>query len=253
MSSGKVRFAELEARGWTREIAQLHGLAPRHHWWVLADALAIEATPLWQAHRDAAAAGEKLSWSKTELIEAGWTEGLIAEHLGDPHLTVNIGRGRVRHIWLPDQVARAESSPVWQAAAAKVAASRPARSKASKDAAAVRAEPVLEAAREAASRLTITVPDDLTLIEARRRAIDSAASWLASKGRPLEVAKLTDEQRERMLRNWFRHELTNYDSLLRGLNAQFRGIPGVVEMYEGIIRPAADAIVEEAISLLPHR
>lgn len=253
MSSGKVRFAELEARGWTREIAQLHGLAPRHHWWVLADALAIESTPLWREHRDAAAAGEKLSWSKTELIDAGWTEGLIAEYLGDPHLTVNVGRGRVRHIWMADQVARAESNPAWQAAAAKVAAARPARSKASKDAAALRAEPVLEAAREAAAHLTITLPESLTLAEARRVSIESAASWLASKGRPLDVAKLTDEQRERMLRNWFRHELTNYDALLRGLNAQFRGVPGVVEMYEGIVRPAVDSIVEEAISGLPPR
>jgi hypothetical protein len=253
MSSGKVRFADLEARGWTREIAQLHGLAPRHHWWVLADAIAIEATPSWQAHRDAAAAGEKLSWSKTELIEAGWTDGLIAEHLGDPQLTVNIGRGRVRHIWMADRVADAESNPAWQAAAAKVAASRPARSKASKEAAAVRAEPVLEAAHQAAAELSITVPDGLTLEQARRRSIESAATWLASKGRPLDVAKLTDEQRERMLRNWFRHELTNYDGLLRGLNARFRGIPGVVEMYEGIVRPAADAIVEEAISSLPSR
>ena len=56
-----------------------------------------------------------------------------------------------------------------------------------------------------------------------------------------------------MLRNWFRHELTNYDALLRGLNAQFRGVPGVVEMYEGIVRPAVDSIVEEAISGLPPR
>lgn len=247
----KVRFAELEARGWTREIAQLHRLAPSHHWWVLDDALRIEATPAWQRDRDLAAQGLKLSWSKTELIEAGWTEGLIAEHLGQPDMTAKIGKGRVRHIWLTARVEKAEADPGWQAAATKIAAARPARSAASRAAAEERAKPVIAAAHEAAGQLRIDVPADLTIARARAMSIAAVEAWTARKGQPFEASKLNEEQRERILRNFFRHELTNYDQLLAGLNARFRGIPGVVEMYEGIVRPAADAIVETAIAQTP--
>jgi hypothetical protein len=250
--SKKVRFAELEARGWTREIAGLYGLRPRSHWWEIDEALRIEKSGRWQRDRDAVARGETIVFTKAMLIPRGWTDGSIKTFLGEPDHVVDLPKKRKAFYWRSGRVLHAEASPEWQEKAQKVLSERPKRSAAVQQVMDTKIAAVKAASEEQVESLWIRVPAGSTISGLTEKAIRSQVDWLREKkGIDYNVSKMTDADRAKWLRNYVRHELTNYDTLLRGLSARFRGQPGVVAMYEEVVRPHVDRMVEDALAELP--
>ena len=55
---------------------------------------------------------------------------------------------------------------------------------------------------------------------------------------------------ERWCENYLRHECSNYDELLEHVESEFRGQPGVRELYSSIVRPVVDRKVDEVMYAL---
>ena len=133
-----VRFSALEARGWTRDLADLHGdrIARPNRYYDGDVASEIERTPEWQEDAARAARSDPVAFGRADLKRRGWSETMIAQQLGDPDAAGPASGGRVKHLWRAQRVEEAERAAGWANAAATAAA----RSRTGKATAAARAK-----------------------------------------------------------------------------------------------------------------
>lgn len=248
-SKKRVRFSELESRGWRRDLAHIHDLESNNNWWDLDRAIQVEQTVEWQEDTARLANNMAVTYTRLDLKNRGWTEAMIRDFLGGPHATRPLNRSgtHFQYLWRATIVEEIEADENFQermSAAAK-------RSAVGHDAADARTVRVRTAVRKRAERLTIDPPQSLE--ELRENAVKSRQSWYNASSYGGDAGMADDATVDRWCRNYLRHNCSNYDSLLHEVTSEFRGIPGVRDVYDEIIRPHIDELVDDTITELKHQ
>jgi len=208
------------------------------------DVEAAEATPEWETDRVSAARGENISISKTDLKVRGWSPSMMDKLLGEPDYVIPLRQNRVMHKYRVSRVSAAESSDVFRDLRT-AAAARSSRGRAASD---KRAGAVRAAVTVIAEQLVVSPPPTLDAL--RTRALRAQQEWYDSGERGDSVEGADYSTVERWCENYLRHECSNYDELLEHVESEFRGQPGVRELYSSIVRPVVDRKVDEVMYAL---
>lgn len=242
----KLRMAKLIERGWTKELVSLY-LPPFHECnglYPLSDVEKIEHTPEWKADRSSSAAGEHISLSKADLKSRGWSLSMMEKLLGEPDFIIRLRQRRVMHKYRVSRITEAEHGEVFQELK-KSAATRSARGKAVTD---KRAEAVRTAVHKMSEQLKVSPPPTLNAL--RKLALDAQQEWYDGGEQGYSVEGVDHATVDRWCRNYLRHNCSNYEDLLERIEYEFRGQPGVRELYDDIVRPMIDRKVNDAMQVL---
>jgi Zn-finger nucleic acid-binding protein len=159
------------------------------------------------------------AWS--ELIkERGWTDGLIKKHLGEPDefkKNPHYKSGPPMRLFLLERVEEIEAQSEVAESIAKVIARRPALSAAAILRADAQRNDLLDAVASVKIEIVRFEPDEL-----RRRAIASYNSLWLDRGKLHKRATASDDPDflDRITRNYARHHLVDYDSILTQLSGR---------------------------------
>lgn len=235
-----LRLADLKERGWTQDLARLHGVV-HNHWYRLGQIEQAEASEAWRRDKEHAQTGVKVAFTRNELVERGWPAPLIREYLGAPASTHDISSGHERliHIWRGQDVTRVEADEAFQERRALFWE----RSDAKKETLADRALQADEAAEMAAASLQVEIPfDDIdNLEEAARLHRNSRNDPFDSVAHLYEVPQSTID---RWVRSYVRHECTDYNNELERLRDEF---PTVRDTLPDTLTRYATRYTEELI------
>ncbi len=242
----KLRRAKLIERGWTDELVSLylqpfhlcHGLHP------VSDVERIERGAEWKADRAASEDMECISISKTDLKSRGWSLSMMEKLLVEPDFVIQLRQNRIMHKYRMSRVVAAESSDMFQDLK-KATAARSVRGKA---VSAKRAEAVRAAATELSEKLRVSPPPTFNAL--KKLALDARQEWYDETDQWRSVNGADGETVDRWCRNYLRHECSNYDDLLEQIEYEFRGQPGVRDLYDAIVRPVIDQKVNDAMRAL---
>lgn len=211
---------------------------------LVSDVERIERSAEWKADRAASENMEYISISKTDLKSRGWSLSMIDKLLGPPDFIIQLRQNRVMHKYRMSRVMDAESSEVFQDLK-KAAAARSVRGKA---VSAKREEAVRAAATKLSEKLHVSPPPTFNAL--KRLALDARQEWYDDTGQWRSVDGADDATVDRWCRNYLRHTCSNYEDLLEQLEYEFRGQPGVRDLYADIVRPVIDRKVNDAIRSL---
>lgn len=247
-TSEYVRSPELEARGWTPELRKAR-LRPHGNTYLRAEVQAVQRTRTWKEDSARAAAGKPVYWTSADLRKRGWTAAMIRDLIGEPHWVQDLGsrgtRIKIRHHYRVAVVERAEADEGFRARL-DAAAKRSARGAAVADR---RREELLAAVRDQATRLRVTPPATLDKLE-ERALTRQQQHYIATEQFDRTAHDADPQTIERWCRNYLRHNCSNYDQLLREIERRFAGIPGISTVYEDIVRPRIDELVNDAFRRL---
>lgn len=219
-------------------------------WYDLDEARKIERRVGWKRDATFAATGQPVLVTREDLKHRGWTKGMVDTFLGSPDAIValNSSGTRTLHLFRNQRAQEAEQTEEYQARA-RVAE---ARSQKSREAAQRRADEVRRAVESRAGHLRVRIPRGVkTLADLRQKALRSRDEFYMDRGDySADPYEADQETVNRWTRNYLRHECSNYEEMLYQVSAEFRGVPGVQDMYHEVIRPIIDQRVEEAIRSL---
>lgn len=240
----KVRFSVLEERGWDSDLRRLY-LPDQYGWFVLDCALAAESTPEWQRDAERVAEGRALLYTRNDLKERGWSVSMIRSLLGEPRVVAELNQSgtRVLHLYHALDVEAAEAEDGFVERRRKAAR----RSAAGRAATAGRAAEVRRVAAARAAELVVTPPESLEQLEASAIAHQNRLYDLRGELHrdPFSADR---ETIDRWCRNYLRHQCSAYDRLLDELTNKFAGVPGVTDIYDEIVRPRIDALVDRSMA-----
>ena len=242
-----LRLADLIVRGWTVDLARLHGEC-HNHWYRLPHIENAEASEAWQEDKAYEMSGAKVAYSRAELLDRRWPAKFIPQYLGAPAATHDIASGHEKaiHIWHGRDVARVEASGEFQAAVEKYWK----RSKAVLHSKADREVAAEEAADAAAAKLRVSIPfDDIDTLEEA-----ALAHRNARETDPREIVRdLSDvPQRtiDRWVRNYVRHECTAYTEVLTELCEEYTSVRTLPATFASYATKHTDPLIDEALARL---
>lgn len=157
-----------------------------------------------------------MKYTRPELKIRGWTDGMIKRWLGEHDDTKPNWRyphaAPPTRLWSVERVHKAEALPDWQAAHAKLEASKERRKASAAKAVATKEAKLL--AEIAAWNPEIYAPEGMTAEQLICDALDSKRHLESSRGRDFYTRPdgYTSETLVRWAENYVRHELTSYDS-----------------------------------------
>lgn len=252
--SKKIRVSKLYSRGWDRDMLSFHWPEPlRSSWCEIDTARKLERCKAVAEDRERVKQGLPSGYRTRDLQDRGWAKTMIRDFLGEPDavVTLNSRGDRVMYLFRAARVEAAESREDFQSRRHKAAK----RSAASRSVSEERREATLADARERASRIKIlrgTPTNWGTLLDRALRSKQKHYDQMMYEcdHEPRSAYGADDETIQRWVRNYLRHRCTNYDALLASASRIARGKPGAVEVYESVIRPAVDDVVEEHIESL---
>lgn len=211
-----VPFRALEARGWTKDMLQVHGFERASRGYSIRVAEQIETTAAWQEDRRRVEAGLPVLYRRKELLTSRpWSEAMITEFLPEPHLVVRIGTKRRMYLYVARQVEEIEATTRFrERAAAAAALSRKAHASAErkrqreelKERASLKVAQLLEG-------FTYSVLGDETLAEIvslAKEDWEGDEQWRRATGRGDWIRPSDD----RLAVDFLRHQRTAYDHQL---------------------------------------
>jgi hypothetical protein len=181
-----------------------------------------EASSEFADDREYEQAGKKLTYTHTELLKSGWTDTLIARHLGEAPARYSAAPGaRPMRIWRGRDVAVAEADPAFHAA--QVDASRRSasslRGRADRKATAQQARE--HAAVEVVQGLRIDIPHG-SADELEQAALDYANERVDDPDDMVgDLSDVPQATIDEWVRTYVTHECTDYDRELGALEARF--------------------------------
>lgn len=244
--SKTITTTELEARGWTRALCTLY-LTKRNGRYCREDAEIAEKTDTWRQDAARAAEGCSVSYSSSDLRERGWSRSMIKELLPEPDqiIKLNTAGTRVFHLYRAERAEKIEVDPAFTGRAAKAAR----RSTVASEIAERRANEVHELATVMAGKILISDPPENweSLVAL---ALGHQQERYDSRRVAGTVHEADDATVERWCRNYLRHACSNYDAMLDDIQTRFSGVPDVTTIYDDVIRPRIDALVDTLIAEL---
>ena len=244
VTSKPLTIAQLEERGWSMNIRRIHlGDGPRD----LESIQKLERRRAWKQDVALERDGIPALTDRKGLGERGWTPAMVAQFLGAPHYEAKLGYSgfRVVHLFRVRDAIAVEATDEWRERAAEASK----RSAAGRAAAEKRAEELRDRVEDMSFRLVVNPPKSLTVL--RKSALRDKARWELDHGNDdFDPDTAPPEVIDRWCRNYLRHHCSNYESLLSRVEREFRGMPGVRDVYADIIRPRIDTLVDDAMTML---
>lgn len=171
------------------------------------------------------------------LRRSGWTRTMVDDFLGEPDRQVPRYGGGVIKLYALSRVETAEHSPTFQSRATRVNRSRPARQAAATRAIRVRRDRVMAYV----DGLEICLPE-LSGEALRRLAVKSYNCLWSERGNYEKHASENDapEFLNRIMVNYLRHELTNYEHELIRLHGSIGADEARCHLRERVLNAIAD-------------
>ena len=244
-----IRVAELEKRGWTKELRTAY-LARNFSTYYRDDAEEAEKRPDWQRDARRAAEGKRVFYSTADLKERGWTNTMIKKLLGEPDCVIPLSTTgvQVAYRYYASVVNEIESTDEFRT---RLAAAEK-RSQRGREISRQRAHEALEFAREQVKQLQVYPPRSWAALKSL--AVKHKQAYYCSRSYyEYDASSAEDETVERWCENYLRHECSNYDWMLQLLRDKFSGMPGVNDIYDQVVRPEADKLVADAITTLKSK
>lgn len=216
--STKMRFKDLEGRGWTRDLVTLY-LSSDNAWYDAPDVVAVEKTSEWQKDHGRVMAGKPVLMRRDDLRDRGWSRNMITEHLPEPDIEVVLNSAGTRKVYLykATRVEDLEAEPWWTERAA-VAAKRALAGE-------LAAEKRADATREWAESVEIVIPH-IPLESLFEQAVEHYQNLWAERGEyryaPSATAQDQDSRRflERIAVNYLRHTQSDYEAYLENASGR---------------------------------